>query len=53
MQASAAASGESHWATTPLAGPWLRGLIRAAWMYNRNRKEGIDPYAIFTQIPPA
>ena len=31
----------------------LLGLIIVAWIYNRNRKEGIDPYAIFTQIPPA
>jgi hypothetical protein len=31
----------------------LPGLILVAWMYNQNRKEGIDPNAIFTQIPPA
>jgi len=24
-----------------------------AFMYNRNRKEGIDPNRIFTEIPPA
>ena len=31
----------------------LLGLVLVAWMYNQNRKEGIDPNAIFTQIPPA
>lgn len=29
------------------------GFILVAWMYNRNRKEGIDPNKIFTEIPPA
>jgi amino acid transporter len=31
----------------------LIGLILVAVMYARNRKEGIDPGKIFTQIPPA
>lgn len=29
------------------------GFMLVAWMYNRNRKEGIDPNKIFTEIPPA
>ena len=29
------------------------GLALAAWMYSRNRREGIDPNLIFAQIPPA
>jgi hypothetical protein len=29
------------------------GLNLVAGMYNRSRKEGIDPTMIFTQIPPA
>jgi amino acid transporter len=31
----------------------LVGLILVAYMYRRNRKEGIDPTKIFTEIPPA
>jgi hypothetical protein len=31
----------------------ILGFTLVAWMYNRNRKEGIDPNAVFTQIPPA
>jgi len=31
----------------------LIGLLVVAWMYRRNRKEGIDPTKIFTEIPPA
>ncbi|MCR4433023.1 MAG: APC family permease [bacterium] len=31
----------------------LVGLIFVAYMYRRNRKEGIDPTKIFTEIPPA
>jgi basic amino acid/polyamine antiporter, APA family len=29
------------------------GLGVVAWMYNKNRKEGIDPTMIYAQIPPA
>lgn len=29
------------------------GFILVAFMYNKNRKEGIDPNKIFTEIPPA
>jgi len=29
------------------------GFILVAFMYNRNRKEGIDPNKIFAEIPPA
>jgi amino acid transporter len=29
------------------------GYAIVAWMYNRNRKEGIDPNQIFTAIPPS
>lgn len=36
-----------------VSGLLLLGLVLVAWMYNRNRKEGIDPNAIFAQIPPA
>jgi hypothetical protein len=40
-------------AAIAVSGLLLLGLILVAWMYNQNRKEGIDPNAIFTQIPPA
>jgi len=29
------------------------GLVIVAWMYQRNRQEGIDPTMIYAQIPPA
>ena len=29
------------------------GFVTVAWMYNTNRKEGIDPNMIYSQIPPA
>ncbi len=29
------------------------GFILVAFMYNKNRKEGIDPTKIFTEIPPS
>lgn len=35
------------------AGLLILGFGLVAWMYNQNRKEGIDPNKIFTEIPPA
>jgi hypothetical protein len=29
------------------------GFILVAFMYNRQRKEGIDPNRVFAEIPPA
>ncbi len=29
------------------------GFILVAWMYSKNRKEGIDPNKIFAEIPPS
>ena len=29
------------------------GLCIVAWMYAKNRREGIDPNQIFAQIPPS
>jgi hypothetical protein len=29
------------------------GLAIVAWMYAKNRREGIDPNQIFAQIPPS
>ena len=43
----------SQWTMILVSGLLLLGLVLVAWMYNRNRKEGIDPNAIFAQIPPA
>ena len=43
----------SQWSMILVSGLLLLGLILVAWMYNQNRKEGIDPNMIFTQIPPA
>jgi uncharacterized protein (DUF983 family) len=43
----------SQWSMILVSGLLLLGLCLVAWMYNQNRKEGIDPNAIFTQIPPA
>jgi APA family basic amino acid/polyamine antiporter len=43
----------SQWSMILVSGLILLGLIMVAWMYNQNRKEGIDTSLIFTQIPPA
>jgi amino acid transporter len=41
------------WSYMSIAIMLALGFILVAWMYNRNRKEGIDPNRIFTEIPPA
>jgi len=41
------------WSQIGVAAFILIGLLVVAWMYKRNRKEGIDPTKIFTEIPPA
>ncbi len=41
------------WAQIGVALLILVGLIFAAAMYAKNRREGIDPNKIFTEIPPA
>jgi hypothetical protein len=41
------------WSTMATAIILAIGFILVAFMYNRNRKEGIDPNKIFAEIPPA
>jgi amino acid transporter len=41
------------WSTMGTAIMLAIGFILVAFMYNKNRKEGIDPNKIFTEIPPA
>ncbi|MEI6530590.1 MAG: APC family permease [bacterium] len=41
------------WAQIGMAVLVLIGLIFAAYMYAKNRREGIDPTKIFAEIPPA
>ncbi|HQG03973.1 MAG TPA: APC family permease [Thermoleophilia bacterium] len=41
------------WSYMAIAIMLALGFILVAFMYNRNRKEGIDPNRIFTEIPPA
>jgi len=53
MMSNVALELTTQWSMIPTTALLLLGLILVAWMYNRNRKEGIDPNAIFTQIPPA
>jgi formate/nitrite transporter FocA (FNT family) len=36
-----------------MAGAITFGFALVAYMYHQNRKEGIDPNQIFSQIPPA
>jgi amino acid transporter len=36
-----------------MAGLITLGFAIVAWMYHRNRQEGIDPNMIYSQIPPA
>ena len=41
------------WSTMATAIMLAIGFILVAFMYNRNRKEGIDPNKIFAEIPPS
>jgi APA family basic amino acid/polyamine antiporter len=41
------------WSQIAMAAVVTVGFILVAYMYNRNRKEGIDPNQIFAQIPPS
>jgi hypothetical protein len=41
------------WSTMATAIMLALGFILVAWMYNKNRSEGIDPNKIFAEIPPA
>lgn len=41
------------WSTMATAIMLAIGFILVAYMYNKNRKEGIDPNKIFAEIPPA
>jgi len=44
---------ESGWSQIILAVVITIGFLLVAYMYSRNRKEGIDPNQIFASIPPA
>jgi amino acid transporter len=41
------------WSTMATALMLAIGFMLVAYMYNKNRKEGIDPNKIFAEIPPA
>jgi APA family basic amino acid/polyamine antiporter len=43
----------TNWSQVGMAAIITIGFALVAWMYARNRKEGIDPNQIFASIPPA